>query len=240
MIAGTLSGRLDYFPSFGGPVEYSAAVTGDDPDQQVADSIGIMRNLVLRDCQTPEIQRDLQSAMSSQENCRLSANDQYATCDAIWAYTKGRINFVEDRDTAQPLGIDTPNRPVVETFIPPVWMSRICSDGSCQRTGDCDDFSMYAAALLKAAGIKAKFATVAANEQSPGQYSHVYVVAYPNGQRYPLDCSHGPAPGVEAANVGRRCEWDIDTGATSYGGSFMNLLMGAAILAGLIWGVTKL
>ncbi len=236
MIAGALSGRLDYFPSFGGPVEYSAAVTGDDPDQQVADSIGIMRSLVLRDCQAPEIQRDLQQATSV--GCDGS---QVSTCDAIWAYTKSKIRFVEDRDTAQPLGLDTPNQPVVETFIPPVWMSRICSDGSCQRSGDCDDFSMYAAALLKAAGIRAKFATVAADPNAPDQYSHVYVVAYPNGQRYPLDCSHGPAPGWEAPNpFGKRCEWDVDTGATSTTGGWMGMLMSAAIIAGLIWGATRL
>ncbi len=188
MIAGTLAGRLDYFPAFGGPVEYSAAVTGDDPDQQVSDSIGIMRGLVLRDCQTPEIQRDLQQATSSSSS--IHGGNAHRVCDEIWAYTKSRIHFVEDRDTAQPLGIDTATRPVVETFIPPVWMSRICSDGNCRRTGDCDDFSMYAAALLKAAGIRAKFVTVAADSSAPDQYSHVYVVAYPNGQRYPLDCSH--------------------------------------------------
>lgn len=234
MIA-ALTGRLDYFAPFGGPVDYSTTVTSDDPDQQVADSIGIMRSLVLRDCQTPEIQRDLQQATQG------SDGTPHGNCDAIWAYTKAKIKFTEDRETAAPLGIDSASAPVVETFVPPVWMSRICSDGSCQRTGDCDDFSMYAAALLKAAGIKAKFATVAADSQAPDQYSHVYVVAYPDGERYPLDCSHGPRPGWEAPNVyGKRCEWDVDTGATSHTGSFMSLLMSAAILAGLIWGATRL
>lgn len=236
MISGALVGRLDYFPAFGGPVEYSAALTSDDPDQQVADSIGIMRGLVLRDCHSPEIHQDLRSATNDD-----GMPDPIATCDAIWAYTKSKITFAEDRDTAQPLGIDSASTPVVETFVPPAWMSRICSDGSCQRTGDCDDFSMYAAALLTAAGIPAKFATVAADSQAPDQYSHVYVVAYPNGQRYPLDCSHGHAPGWEVPNVyGKRCEWDVQTGATSHSSGLMGFLISAAILAGLIWGATRI
>ena len=43
--------------------------------------------------------------------------------------------------------------------------------------GDCDDFSMLTAALLEASGIPWEFVTVAADRDSPGRFSHVYVRA---------------------------------------------------------------
>lgn len=43
--------------------------------------------------------------------------------------------------------------------------------------GDCDDFSMLTAALLEAARIPWEFVTVAADHDSPGRFSHVYVRA---------------------------------------------------------------
>jgi hypothetical protein len=59
--------------------------------------------------------------------------------------------------------------------------------------------------------VKAKFVTVAADPRMPGQWSHVYVVAYLGGKRVPLDTSHGDYPGWEASEyVTRRQEWDVD------------------------------
>ncbi|MES2124071.1 MAG: hypothetical protein V4503_05225, partial [Gemmatimonadota bacterium] len=56
-------------------------------------------------------------------------------------------------------------------------------------------------------GIPCKFCTVAASEIAPDQYSHVYTVAYPNGERVPMDTSHGKYFGWQAPNWFRRQEW---------------------------------
>ncbi len=77
---------------------------------------------------------------------------------------------------------------------------------------DCDGFTSYLAALLIALGVPCSFATVAAHKEDPSIYSHVYVVAYPNGQRVPLDSSHGEYPGWEAPNEFNKFrEWPVNS-----------------------------
>ena len=83
--------------------------------------------------------------------------------------------------------------------------------------GDCDDFSMALAALLATQGISTKFCTVAADERAPDQFSHVYCVAYLDGERSPLDASHGKrlgwGLGWEVPNRwGKREEWSTGGG----------------------------
>jgi transglutaminase-like putative cysteine protease len=98
---------------------------------------------------------------------------------------------------------------VIEVLIRPVDMSELCRDGKCRRTGDCDDYSMYTAALLKAAQVDVKFATVKADPRQPDRDSHVYVVAYNKDRgRVALDVSHGLYPGWEV-EAQSKTEWDI-------------------------------
>jgi hypothetical protein len=72
---------------------------------------------------------------------------------------------------------------------------------------------MYGAAHLMARGVPCSFVTVAADDSDPSMYSHVYLAAYPNGQRVPIDLSHGHYPGWETVNrFGKRKEWPIGSG----------------------------
>jgi hypothetical protein len=119
------------------------------------------------------------------------------------------IHFTRDEVTGAGIqGLDLGDDAVIETIIRPIDMARYVDAGMA--LGDCDDFSMYLAALLKANGVPCAFATVAADGEAPDQFSHVYVVAYPDGQRLPLDASHGQYPGWETENrFGKYAEWPV-------------------------------
>ena len=195
-----------YHPGLGQTVGYQLALVPDDADGQVAQVIEMMASYVRRDVNSPEIQDDAAQV-------RLSAAAQgLDLVTAVFRYVKRKLSFIPDEGLAGPFtSLTTPETPVVEVLIPPAVMSRMCPPGSvCRRLGDCDDWSMYTAALLLALGIPAKFVTVAVDGRDPNRFSHVYVAAYVNGDRIPIDTSHGPGPGVEVQNVYRRQEWPVN------------------------------
>lgn len=184
-----------------GDVRYGAAlVPGDeDPDGQVAAVIGMMRQYVIEDYRAPEV---------AEEARRALALDPYPVKAVFW-HVKRSLSFVRDEVQAAPM---QPNHayPIVEVLVRPVDMASMCSNGGCRRLGDCDDYAMYAAALLMNLGINVSFVTLAADSADPNRYSHVYLAAYPGGERVALDVSHGDYPGWEAPNYyGKRTEWPV-------------------------------
>ncbi len=203
MMRGGLSGDPQgsmYHPAFDADVRYTTQELSDDPDTQVAQTCSLMAQYVREDAHSPEIFTDCVSASNAADPATVAAD--------CWAFVRSRIRFVNDDVTAGPFA-GMFKHPIVETLCRP----RDMSTRQGQRTGDCDDFSMYLAALLTANKIPCKFCTVAADSADPSRYSHVYVVAYPNGQRLPLDASHGQYPGWEVENkYGKRCEWNITYG----------------------------
>ena len=200
-------------------------MVGDDPDQQVAATIDLMAKYVREDAHSPEVK----SVAGSLAPPDASPDE---ILNAAFLYVRGLVRFQQDETTAQPLqsriaaaGLD--GYPVVEVLIRPRDMVTWRGEGYGQPAGDCDDFSMLTAALLMARGVKVNFATAAADGRVPGQWSHVYVVAYPGGgERVPMDTSHGQAPGWEAqgASVTRREEWPITSG-------FREILVAGVIVA---------
>ena len=191
-----------YHPAFGGLVRYDIQEVSDDPDTQVAQVIGLMRGYTIADTSSPEIQRDAQSCDSGQ------------AIEDVYRFVRPRIAFTEDAENAAPLTgwLDRfqPGKPVVEVLVRPRDMSVMSSRGDRSGRGDCDDYSMYAAALLRAKGIPVKFVTIAADAEQPDVFSHVYLACYVHGQRIPLDVSHGPYVGWESPVRYRIQEWDID------------------------------
>lgn len=192
-----------------GVVRYQLTEVSDDPDQQVADTIGLMRGYALEDSAHPLILRDVNVAARSGD----AIGDTFNYLRRSGA--RG-MRFVRDEETGAPFETDDQPggwRPVVETLIRPADQS-VCAPAQ----GDCDDFSMYGAAHLAARGVPCSFATVAADAKTPDQFTHVYLVAYPAagpyaGMRVPLDLSHGPAPGWEVPNrFGKLVEWPINRG----------------------------
>lgn len=182
--------------------------TADDPAQQVDDAISLMRQYVVEDSTSPEIIADVQAAIAA-----YPYGYPCPIVDACWRWVKNHIRFQHDQTISSPID-ELKNNPVIEVLIRPVDMSNIIRGGG-QAVGDCDDFSMYLAAMLLCAGVDVAFATVAADPAAPTDYSHVYVVAYAgagNGHsmRIPVDASHGKFAGWEVENrFGRRKEWPI-------------------------------
>ena len=185
-----------------GDVRYEAVLVPDDPDEQVAAVIGTMRRYVLEDYRSPAIAAEAQRALKLDPN----------PTTAVFWHTKRSLSFVRDEVLAAPM---QPNHdyPIVEVLVRPVDMASMCGGGggSCRRAGDCDDYAMYAAALLLNLGVPVSFVTLAADGADPSRYSHVYLAAYPaGGERVALDTSHGQYPGWEAPNYyGKRTEWPV-------------------------------
>lgn len=186
-----------------GDVRYSVRDIGASPDYQVAQTIGVMRSRVREDAQRPWF-KDRARGL-------VGGGDELQTVRAAHQHARQGIRFVQDEQNAAGIAGLDPSQ-VVEVIVRPADMARYVDSQVAQ--GDCDDFSMYAAALLESQGIPCAFATVAADGRDPNQYSHVYCVAYPkvNGERVrvPVDASHGEYCGWEVPNRFQKLkEWPV-------------------------------
>jgi hypothetical protein len=214
-----------FHPGLGRTLRYDVQVVDDDPDVQVAQVIDIMSGHVERDSQDPAVIAQAQQALA------LGNGDPL---QGVFDLVRSQLRFTRDEKLASPVA-SLYSLPFVETFIPPSAMARMCdgdaSGRPCVRQGDCDDYAMYAAALLRALGVKARFVTVAADSRDPEQYTHVYLAAYPaGGGRIPMDVSHGDYVGWEHEGNYKLKEWDIGPGRHNAEW----LLIGAAILGGYV------
>lgn len=196
-----------YHPDFGEVVNYTFKALPDHPDGQVAETIDEMRAVIRADAGDRNVQEDARQALA------IGNGDPIA---GVWSFIKPRIRFQQDADTAARLQVDDPRiADTVEVVIRPADQSRMIR---MQGSGveDCDGFETFAACLLRVLGVKVRLVTVAADPRAPLYYSHVYMAAYMNGRRVPLDFSHGPYPGWECPNLGRIREWDIDLGPADF------------------------
>jgi len=187
-------------------LNWQAQVVGDDPDQQVSDTIRLMSRYSYEDAGSPEVKAALAEAEALAED----------PVEGIFWFVKRLIRFQRDEVTALPLASSLARYglegfPVVEVLIRPRDILTWRNDTGQPQVGDCDDYAMLTASMLRARGIPASFVTVAADPSVPDQFSHVYVAAYPGGKRVALDTSHGAYPGWEV-EAGRREEWPIDAG----------------------------
>lgn len=223
MLAQTSSWDTAYHPDFGRPVAYRFEAMPEDPNAQVRMTVERAIRLILDDATAPLIQSEAQKLLCA-ENPIIG----------LWQEIKPRIRFQQDYDSAQRLDTADPRkRQVVETFVPPLWQAWLIKTRG-QGFEDCDGFTMYGACLLVALGIPVCMCTVAAERERPWEYSHVYLVAYWNGRRIPLDLSHGPYPGWECPNLGRKREW-IVCEETLRPSPVIPLLLAAAAGGYLLW-----
>lgn len=191
---------LAYHPDFGQPVSYHFETVPDDPDTQVRIAVQRVIRMALDDCSKPIIQQKAQEALC------LGNGDPVS---GVWKAVKPNIRFRQDTDIAQDLYIEDGRKwDPVETFIAPADQAQLISLRG-RGVEDCDGFTTYGVCLLLALGVPVTVCTVAAERRRPNLYSHIYTVAYPNGQRVPMDLSHGPYPGWECPNLGRKREWIV-------------------------------
>ena len=220
-----------------GNVRYHAKELGPYPDLQVERTIDLMRLRSMQDSQDPDFAQRAQML--------AGPGSDWQRMGRLYSHVKGSIGFIRDEATASQL--DIPNAgDVVEVIIRPVDMARYVDAGIA--IGDCDDFSMYLAAMLLACGIPCGFVTVAADSKAPDQYSHVYVVAYPANDagersRVACDASHGQFVGWEVPNVfGKIREWQCGGNGDGVGDGFGFIAMIAASVAGVFaaqWLIRK-
>ena len=172
-------------PHFGGLVRFAVTRLGDLPDDRVAQTIRIMQRYVIEDADTDTLHAAAARALAEAPGADLLT--------AAWRYAKRHVRFVLDERAAAAL--PELGGQVVEVLVRPIDMvTEINRQGIGY--GDCDDFSMLVAALLRVWNIPASFATVAADYEFPTQYSHVYVLAHPQpGVTFALDASHGAYAG---------------------------------------------
>jgi hypothetical protein len=205
-----------YHPGFAATVNYSRVPLSDDPDAAVAQTIGLMAQLVRADRTTAAFHALAQ---------RLAGGSVVELKRNVFTWCKSRVRFVQDHVIADSLRLPRHAsgflNDVAEVLIRPIDLVRMPD-----AQGDCDDFSMLAACILSSAGVPAFFVTLAADQRAPDQFSHVYVLAGADA----FDASHGPYMGWEAKNrFGKRQVWSVETGMPIIG----HTGTGFPIMAGL-------
>ena len=152
--------------------------------------------------QTVDLMRKLvDQAVSDQQFVRtaieivrgvLPYND-VAEAQAIYMWVQRNIRYTKDPVTK-------------EKLYPPQELLKI-------RAGDCDDISMLIGALGIALGYPARLITIAANPDSPEEFTHVYPeleVPPGSGQWLPLDAARADAQfGVEPPYYFRKRAWSL-------------------------------
>lgn len=200
------SGTLEH-PELG-TCAYRITEVSADPDTQVAQVIGYMKDYAYADASSPTIKEDSRQAA-------LTGDPIVDTWN--WISRRGGyrgMQFQRDEVTAGPWDLDVWN-PIVETLIRPADQAALSNP-----VGDCDDFAMYGAAHLLSLKVPCAFVTIAADTTDPRFYSHVYLAAYPErgqfaGMRIALDLSHGAYPGWEHGQAFRIAEWPVRTWMSS-------------------------
>lgn len=178
-----------------------------NPDAQVAQTMRIMGERVTEDAANPIFQ-----AYAGRVFAGVDPSDKEAVIERAYDHVSRAIRFQRDEVSGAGLGEFSPTD-LVEFIVRPVDMADYIEQGIA--IGDCDDFSMLLSALLATRGISTKFCTVAASDVAPDQFSHVYVIAYLDGERIPLDSSHGEYVGWEVPNkYGKRAEWSTQGGCS--------------------------
>jgi hypothetical protein len=183
-------------PEFSGLVKIRTPDRPADDELATAQTIARMVSLTRADSLAPELR---QAALEATRG----AADVAAKCGALFWWIKRRVRFLEDRTL---IGAYTDDSTIDELLIRPLELLR-----DPDPEGDCDDFSMLTAAMLRSLGIETYFKTIAADPDDPAVYSHVYAVAVlPSGERLAMDTSNGPYPGWEARPAGKSRLWRID------------------------------
>lgn len=209
-----------------GVVKFQLHELGGDPDGQVAKTIAVMQDRAGEDSEDPGFRH--------RALLLIGPGSEWDQVCAIHQHARRAIKFQRDEVTgAGVAGVDLGGEQLVEVIVRPADMANYIDQGIAE--GDCDDFSMYCAALMRCLGIDCKFATLAADGRAPDQYSHVYVVAYPrdragNKVRLVCDASHGEYPGWEGPNrFGKLREWPTTSQRA------VGLLSGLAAMAAGWW-----
>jgi hypothetical protein len=193
-----------YHPAFAGAARYAIEERPSESDDEAntAQTIARMAQYIREDAVSPIIRQAAHAAAGS-------ARDPRAEAEAVHAWIRAHVRYQPDEEIAAEMNGARPivRRPnFAEVLIRPVDLLTMPAPA-----GDCDDFAMLTAAMLRALGVDSELVTVAADAADPESYSHVYVMAkLDGGASLALDSSHGPYPGWEVAPAGKRRTWTLE------------------------------
>lgn len=172
-----------------------------DADRQTRDTIAQMATIVPRAVNSPIIRSATSIALLDAKGA-----DPLSRAEAIYNWIKRRITFKSDEETCEEILKNENRNPTgEELLIEPDLLLTMRTPA-----GDCDDFSMLALAMLKIAGVKCRLVTIAADPDSPGVFTHVYVEVYGgNGSWLGFDASHGKVFGWAYNNISRKKTWEV-------------------------------
>jgi len=205
-----------------GQVNAEYTYVAETGNGEVFATLGKMREYALADAASTPVLESLGAAQD------YAARNGVSVITGAWAVVKGAMSFVNDERISEVFADPAREVPIIEVLIRP---ADLAGGGVAERLGDCDDYSMWLASILVAAGVRCSFVVMAGDGRDAGRYSHVYVAAYPDGGgRIALDASHGSYAGWEAPNVyGLRDEMPVNW-AGGNGIWETVLLIGAAVV----------
>jgi len=199
--AAPASASLKRIAAAPGPVVAEEVEASDDNDTATTQTVDMMARYIR------EASRDPYLRYLASGACHLFARDRTDPYSAAWSvfwFLKHRIRRVLDEGIM--LRIGRPNEHDLLTDPRVLLRSKDAQE-------DCDGFTMAALALLTSIGVPACMVTVACDRKEPGRWSHVFtMVRLPDGNWFPIDCSHGPQPGwmVPRRDITRWQAWDIN------------------------------
>lgn len=180
--------------------KWSSIRTSYDPQVQVDQTIPLIQEYVARDFASPLIK----DAASRYAQAMLGASKQ----EIAWQAAKDHLRFTNDQVVASDAGI-TSEDDVIEVLRRPWDVAYEYQLTGMPVAGDCDDFSMFVAAMALALDPSSdvRFVCVAANPAEPGVLSHIYTMI----DGVAVDASHGPYAGweVPATAITRRVEYGL-------------------------------
>jgi Transglutaminase-like superfamily len=185
-------------PDFAGQVSalIEPRIDPDCDESNTAQTVARMAQYAREDSQAEIVRAAAYAATAGATSAREIA-------ERIFAWIKAHVQFREDHIAAAMAGIEDPLE--AEVLIRPVDLLAMPMP-----QGDCDDFSMLTAAMLRAMGVPSQFVTVAAEADMPDVYSHVYVEAQLDGVAVPIDSSHGPRVGWSVPPKGKTRRWPVE------------------------------
>ncbi len=168
-----------------------------DTDQSTNETVIRMIALARSAASSPEVHHVVNTCLSVLHN-----QSTKELAKAIYYWIKEHVKFEEDEAIlANVLGLATDK----DLLISPQVVLNMP-----QPMGDCDDFSMLAAACLVAANIPCEFVAIAADKGLPWKFSHVYVKCFVDGDWIAFDASHGKCLGWEYKDITRMARWRIN------------------------------
>ena len=175
---------------------FPAAETSDGATEQ---TIGLMCRYIRESSDDDQVKA---AANWARESFGGNSPDPAMKAWAVFWFLKHYMRFVVDE--APMFRLNEPNQQ--DLLYSPAVLIRM-QDPS----GDCDDFTMMGAALLKCLGVPFVIVTIAAGPDDPQRWSHVFLMAMLPSGPLPIDASRGSGgPGwmVPASQTYRWQCWD--------------------------------